>query len=67
MHNHWEPRAENYPASSKVQIMVHQRFALICGNVCRHHYQGIQSKETTLRAAEYRQMAGRAGRAGIDT
>ncbi len=35
--------------------------------VCRHHYQGIQSKESVLRATEYRQMAGRAGRAGIDT
>ena len=34
---------------------------------CRHHYQGIQSKESVLRATEYRQMAGRAGRAGIDT
>ncbi len=35
--------------------------------VCRHHYQGIQSKDSVLRATEYRQMAGRAGRAGIDT
>ncbi len=35
--------------------------------VRRHHYQGIQSKESVLRATEYRQMAGRAGRAGIDT
>ena len=34
---------------------------------CRHHYQGIQSKDSVLRATEYRQMAGRAGRAGIDT
>ena len=33
----------------------------------RHHYQGIESKDTRLRATEYRQMAGRAGRAGIDT
>ncbi|DBA82952.1 TPA: hypothetical protein ACH3X1_006731 [Trebouxia sp. C0004] len=35
--------------------------------IFRHHYQGIQSKESVLRATEYRQMAGRAGRAGIDT
>ena len=34
---------------------------------CRHHYQGIQSRESVLRTTEYRQMAGRAGRAGIDT
>lgn len=33
----------------------------------RHHYQGIQTKDSVLRATEYRQMAGRAGRAGIDT
>ena len=33
----------------------------------RHHYQGIQTKDSLLRATEYRQMAGRAGRAGIDT
>lgn len=33
----------------------------------RHHYQGIQTWDSMLRATEYRQMAGRAGRAGIDT
>lgn len=33
----------------------------------RHHYQGLQTKDGLLQATEYRQMAGRAGRAGIDT
>ena len=34
---------------------------------CRHHYVGMYCPDSVLSATQYRQMAGRAGRAGIDT
>lgn len=40
-----------------------KRFCLFC----RHHYVGVLAKDTVLTPTRYRQMAGRAGRAGIDT
>ena len=35
--------------------------------VCREHYVGWDAPQNALDATRYRQMAGRAGRAGIDT